>query len=244
MISPRLVVAGVSILSLSYAPLANANELTRISKTHEVWIDANKKRVVVSGKICLRKGVLEMFACPQQTKEHESIVAVNSNASMVHAALLAVGAKAGKPVTYAPEYKAATGQRIRIDVIWKDDKGVAHKLRAQDMIRGVKSKKPMQHDWVFAGSQFWKDPETGDEYYQAEGGELICVSNFSTATMDLPVESTQSTSGLLFEALTENIPPVGTKVRLILTPVQAETKEKPKEQIEKKVTTKIRKEGT
>ena len=77
-----------------------------------------------------------------------------------------------------------------------------------------------KHDWVFAGSQFWKDPDTGDEYYQAEGGELICVSNFSTATMDLPVESTQSTAELLFEALTENIPPVGTEVRLILSPIQ------------------------
>ena len=226
MLFRMLFVVGLLVFSFSHTSSTTAKGLTRISKTDEVWIDAEKKRVVVNGRICLRKGVLEMFACPKQTKEHESIVAVNSNASMVHAALLAIGAKPGKPVAYAPKYKAATGQRIRIDVVWKDEKGVAHKLRAQDMIRHVKSKAPMKHDWVFAGSNFWKDPDTGEEYYQAEGGELICVSNFSTATMDLPIESTQSTSDLLFEALTQNIPPLDTKVRLILSPIDEKAKQK------------------
>ena len=36
--------------------------------------------------------------------------------------------------------------------------------------------------------------------------------------LDLPIESSQATSDLLFEAFTEHIPPVGTKVRLVLTP--------------------------
>jgi len=46
----------------------------------------------------------------------------------------------------------------------------------------------------------------------------ICVSNFATATLDLPVPSSQDNAGLLFAAFTENIPPIGTRVRMILVP--------------------------
>ena len=59
---------------------------------------------------------------------------------------------------------------------------------------------------------------TGSSSYLAEGGDLICVSNFPGAMLDLPIESSQATSDLLFEAFTEHIPPVGTKVRLVLAP--------------------------
>ena len=54
----------------------------------------------------------------------------------------------------------------------------------------------------------------------AEGGEMICLSNFSTAMMDLTVESPQENASLFFEALTGQIPPLGTEVRMILTPRQ------------------------
>ena len=74
----------------------------------------------------------------------------------------------------------------------------------------------------FAGSYFWKDEETGKEYYQAEGGDFICVSNFSTAMLDIPVESSQSDAELMFEAFTERIPPRGTPVRLTLKPLKGQ----------------------
>ena len=192
------------------------NELTRLHPDQEIWVDPKRKRVVVGGQVCLREGLLEMFACPRATKEHESIVAVNSRASLVHTALLSVGAKPGHPVRYDPIYQPAEGQAIEIEVIWRDKQGQVKRRRAQDMVRHVKRGKPMSLDWIFAGSGFWKDEETGEKFYQAEGGELICLSNFSTATLDLPVESPRDNADLVYEAFTENIPPVGTKVRLIL----------------------------
>ncbi|MFM8174746.1 MAG: YdjY domain-containing protein, partial [Pirellulaceae bacterium] len=76
--------------------------------------------------------------------------------------------------------------------------------------------KTMTYDWVFAGSGFYKDPETGTESYLAEGGDLICVANFPSATMDLAVRSADSNSGLVFMANTEAIPEQGTPVRLVL----------------------------
>ena len=54
--------------------------LIRLDPKAEVWVDAKRKRVIVGGQICLRQGLLEMFACPRGTKEHESIVSVNTKA--------------------------------------------------------------------------------------------------------------------------------------------------------------------
>ena len=88
----------------------------------------------------------------------------------------------------------------------------------------------MTHQWVFGGSQIWVDPDTGEKIYYGDSGELICLSNFSTATMDLTVESSQSDDGLLFEAYTENIPPLGTQVYVMMTPgkrIEAKTEVKP-----------------
>ena len=75
----------------------------------------------------------------------------------------------------------------------------------------------MQDDWVFAGSSFWTDPTDGKEYYQADGGDLICVSNFPTATLDLPIESSQANDELMFEVFAGRVPPRGTEVDLILS---------------------------
>jgi hypothetical protein len=192
--------------------------MRRLTPEYDVWLDAKNKRVVMDGVVCLQAGQLEMFACLKGTKEHESIVAIDAKAYIIHAALLAVGAKVGTPVQFQPEYKPATGTTIDVVCIWTDESGKVQRHRAQDWIQNVKTKKPMDLEWVFAGSRFYKDEETGQEFYQAEGGELICVSNFPTAMLDVPVESSQSNNALLFQVFPDKVPPRGTKVRLVLTP--------------------------
>jgi hypothetical protein len=184
----------------------------------KVWVDRKNRLVYVDGYVSLREGFLEMFACTAGTKEHESVVAVESRAATVHAALLAVGAVDGDPVQHRPEFKPPTGTEIEIEVRWLDDKGEWQHARAQDWVRHARTKKPMEQPWVFGGSMIYKDEETGKEYYMAEGGELICVSNFATATLDIPIESTDSDDALSFEANTEQIPPLGMPVRLVLKP--------------------------
>ncbi len=93
-----------------------------------------------------------------------------------------------------------------------------NKKPAQDWVRDIKTRKPMDTYWVFGGSGFYTDEATKKQYYLAEVGDLICVSNFPDATMDLPIESTDSNDALEFEAFTEHIPPRGTKVTLVLAP--------------------------
>ncbi len=189
-----------------------------------VWIDAERHEVLVDGYIAMNEGYLEMFACPVGTKEHESVVAVDTRAATVHAALLAVGAVEGHPVRYKPEFVPPTGTEIEIEVRWLNAEGEWQTRRAQDMVRNAKTKELMEQPWVFGGSGFWTDEKTGKRYYMAESGDFICLANFTTATLDVPIESTQANEGLLFEANTEQIPEPGTPVRLVLRPVLEDTK--------------------
>lgn len=199
-------------------PAAPRPGLKRLTPEHEVWVDPKQKQVVMNGRVVLRRGPLELFACLKNTKEHEAVVAVETKAYVVHAALLACGAKPGNPAQFLPEFRPASGTEIEVLVSWTDDKNKRHEMDARQWIRDVRTGGPMKQAWVFGGSGFWKDPADGKSYYRAEEGDFICISNFSTAMLDLPIESSQANATLLFEAFTDNIPPDGTKVVLTLRP--------------------------
>lgn len=190
-------------------------DLRRLSPADEVWLDTKNKRVIVAGEIVLREGPLELFACLKGTKEHEAIVACATKAHVVHAALLVLGLKEGNPVAFRPEYRAAEGPLVEVNVHWKEN-GVAKQARAQDWIRDIKTQKALNQPWVFGGSGFWEDPSTKEQHYMAEDGDFICVSNFPSAMLDLPIESSQSNEALAYECFTDRIPPKGTKVTLTL----------------------------
>jgi hypothetical protein len=192
-------------------------DLVRLSPTDAVWVDRPRGEVVVGGLITLDRGVIEVFACPRGSKEHESIVATDAPARLVHAALLAIGLEPGAPVSYDPDYVAARGPVVHVRMRWRDAAGLLQERPAQELIRNTRTGDPLEADWVFAGSVFWRDPADGREYYQGDGGDLICVSNFPTATLDLPIESSQANDALLFEAFAERVPPRGTPVEIVLS---------------------------
>lgn len=199
--------------------LADPPGAKRLSDKSSLWIDVKQKRVYIDGYVSLRDAPLEMFACPAGTKEHESIVGTLARAKEVHAALLAIGAAPGTPVKFQPNYVPATGQRIRVWVMYRDAEGKFQYTDARKWVRKGETKESLETDWVFAGSVFWTDPADGKNYYQADSGELICVSNFGTAMMDLPVESSASNEALNYMAFTDRIPADTTPVRLMLVPI-------------------------
>lgn len=84
----------------------------------------------------------------------------------------------------------------------------------------------MKADWVFAGSGFYVDEDSGAKHYLAEDGDLICVANFSGAMLDLSIASSASDAERNFEAYTERIPAKETEVTVELIPVSAAPKEK------------------
>lgn len=194
------------------------DKLVRLDKVNSIWLDGPGGRLVMVGEVCQRRAPLEMFVCLWYTKEHEAVLTVRVPAKTAHAGLLALGAKVGHPVQFMPKYVPAEGTEINIEVIWKDKDGKIQKKPGRDWVRNARTKKSLQLPWVFAGSGFWTDGRTGKKYYQADSGDFICVSNFSTAMLDLPINSSQQNESLLFEAFTERIPPLCTPVTIVLKP--------------------------
>lgn len=200
----------------------NVDKLTRLNPKHPVWVDKAGKQVVLVGAVCKTYGPLELFACLVGTKEYESIVTVPTTARLVQTALLAAGAEAGRPVQYEPQFAPPRGTPVEITVIWKDKDGRRQSMRAEEWVRQVGTTQTMKQSWVFAGGRFWKDEQTGKEVFTADvTGDLICVSNFEDAVLDVPMQSTTNDANLLFEAFGERIPQRGTPVTLLLKPQRA-----------------------
>ena len=129
---PRLFILGFLAATLLLAqtrPAAQANdpvadalksdpkpagELIPLNKGETVLLDAKGKKLLLKSEVVLREGLLELLVCLKRTKEHESILSVDAPAQIIHAGLLALGAKQGSPVRWQPEFQAATGQPIDI----------------------------------------------------------------------------------------------------------------------------------
>lgn len=199
-------------------PETNAEGMIRLAPNQECWLDLKNKRVMLKGEVCFREGQLEMLVTLAGTKEHEAVVAVKSKAFLIHAALLRLGAEAGSPVRFQPKYQAATGAEVEVTFEWTDPAGVTHTVRGQDWVRHARTQQVMSFPFVFAGSGFYVDETTKQQHYLAEEGDVVCVSNFPTAMLDVPVASSQGNDSLLFEAFTERIPPVKTPLTVYLTP--------------------------
>lgn len=195
----------------------------RLHPGYEVWLDMPNKQVVVGGRICFRDGPLEMLACPMHTKEHESIVATTSNAEIVHTGLLAVGAIPGRPMKWDNEkgYIPPEGPIVQVTVVWTSGnaEGDRKEIDARQLVRDVETGKALEHQWVFCGSGEWRDPENPAwREYWADSGDMICVTSFSTAMMDLQVHSTNMQEGLRYYANPDNIPELGKPVLMFLKP--------------------------
>jgi hypothetical protein len=206
---------------------SQADKVKRISKWKNVTLEiqATRRRVVVNAYVCLRQGQLEQLLTRKNSKEHEAILAADVDARDIHTVLLLAGAKPGSTVKFKKVgdkfvVVPPSGTRIKVTLQYTDKKKPIT-IPAQKWIRLNRTNKTLKHDWVFAGSSFFKDPFDPKKppIYGANDGDVICVANFDTAMLDLPIKSSKDNAELSYEAFTERIPPLGTKVHIILEPV-------------------------
>jgi hypothetical protein len=204
-------------------PPKAAPEIKRkpIGKDISFETDGDERRVIVTAAVVLRQGQLEGLLCRKNTKEHEYILATQADARQIHAALVVAGAKPGSPVQFQPKFKPAHGTTIKISLQYQKD-GKTVTLPAQQWVRDVKTKKDLDIDWVFAGSRLLPDPEDDKKppFYLANQGDVICLCNMDTAMLDLPVASPTALADRNYEANTERIPPLETKVDVIFEVVR------------------------
>ena len=111
------------------------NKGTSLNPEKTVFLDTNKRRVLLRTQVACDSCMLEMLCCLEGTKEHESILWVRSNAWVLHTALLALKAKPGRPAVFSPEFQAPDGQLINIFANWVDESGKAQRCDIRSWMR-------------------------------------------------------------------------------------------------------------
>jgi hypothetical protein len=204
------------------APPADADSVRKpLNKKETVFFEkqGDTRRVVVVAAVCLRQGRLEGLLTRKGTKEHEYILAADVDARDIHAGLVAAGASPGAPVQFNPRYVPAHGTAVKISLRYEKD-GKTVTVPAREWVRNAGTKKDLDMDWVFAGSVFQPDPDDKDkQLYLANQGDLVCVCNIDTAMLDLPVRSPKRPDDRVFDAHTDRIPPLETRVEVVFEPV-------------------------
>ena len=261
---------------------------TPLNPGRTVFLNRSKKCVYLHTEVSCRNCVLEMLCVPTGQREHETILNVRARALDVHAGLLALALKPGKPATFYPDFIPPKGPPLDMRVYWIDATGKQHNEDPRSWIRhsihryfsqplpaappGVKlpheelrydpynkqilwygpmtgqqrkhlltlwddtkyqeairsfykksQSRPMEAHFVFTGSRFHTDEQTGKRRYTAEDGHFITVANFPSSTIDVAELSSSSQGGELYEAWEQRIPPEGTPVILEIGPASRQT---------------------
>lgn len=182
-------------------------------------IDYRVPQVEVDSEIVLRKGALELFAYSraQVPKDHETILRTDVPCERIYQALGLIGLTPGRPMRYDIETKTVqlpTGDPVEVIVRYAMD-GKTREHSACDWMMDDAKKAPMARThWLFTGSQRQED---GGFAANVEG-TLVTVVDFPSSLLGLPASHSDSDSQLWLTANTDAIPPVGTKVTMILRP--------------------------
>jgi hypothetical protein len=197
-------------------------EAKKVELKKNIFIETqgDKRRVLVNSVVCNRQTILEQLLTKKGGKEHEAVLAADIDARDLHTVLMVAGAEPGTTVVTRPKFMPPTGTTIKIFLEYEKD-GKKVRVRAQEWVRNIKTKKELHTDWVFAGSHLIPDPfdKAKKPKYAANFGDVICISNFDTALLDVPFDSPKDNDDLTFETNTDKIPPEKTAVLVILEPV-------------------------
>ena len=219
---PSITITYTALALLTMITWTSAQEPRQTKRVAEladgVRVDWNQRRVEVDGKVTLREGALELFACSPHTREHESIVVVRSRPLRVYEALRLLGIDPGTPVTYderTRRWRPPTGDRLDIKVRWSAD-GDIHTVDVGTWMRDAATGKSVgKLEWVFSGST----PAADGAITADDEGTLICVVDFPSAIIAMPKLRSADNDELWVEADPSRIPPIDTPVTLLISPI-------------------------
>jgi len=185
-----------------------------------VAINWTRRQVELSGRVCLREGMLELFACGTgadgSAKTHESIVLLQGRPRDVYEALGLIGLEPGRPPRWDPvanKVEPATGQRLELRVEWLDD----GRRRQVDVSEWMQPNEDPNRvlgplPWVFAGSRV----QPGGGILADEDGTIATVVDFDGAIIALAASHSADNAQLWLAARPSRIPPVNTPCTVIV----------------------------
>jgi hypothetical protein len=183
-----------------------------------VAIDWTKREVHVDGHVVLRRGPIEYLAC-RPGKEHESIILIDASAMHIYMALGLIGLEPGHPPQWQEDtgrFKPPSGDLVDVAVEWEVD-GSRRRVPAVEWMREFTfGRTPIDRPWVFAGSRPLRDGTLAADHT----GDGIAVVDKPDSLLALSRTHADRNAELWAIANTDAIPPVQTRVRVILRPAR------------------------
>ena len=201
---------------------------TDLLQLPHVTVDRKNQLVDIEAMVVMQSTLdgqwLELLACTENGRTHESILAVKARPSHIHYALLLVGSDPGTPMVWGIHHdhvkieKHPSGTSIAISAIYQDENGkVVHVPVNQWVVNRYTNKPLVDNIWLFTGSRFIES--SGRRIYQADrDGTIVSLVHFGDDLLARPTELTNRNDGEAWGAVDGVIPPVGTLVTLRLRP--------------------------
>jgi hypothetical protein len=189
-----------------------------------IEVDRAQGEVRVEGQCALDEGWLEQAVCTAGTREHESLVVIESPPRLVHAALLMLGLEAGRPGAWLLEADGETirreppvGPMLEVHVRFETPDGAETTVPLSRWVETPRGGSIPEHPWRFAGSRFESARDGGELYAADFSGSVVGLVTFGDEVVAF--EEVRSDQVAIEEAgflvRRGQPPPPGTRVTLI-----------------------------
>jgi hypothetical protein len=193
-------------------------------------VDKEKREVILACKVAPRKlpnlqdvypvEVIATWPAPKGQKAHETVVTFeNVKPSELHAALVELGLKPGRPTRDAD--RKPEGPEVAVLLEIPGDESKPRRVAIEEaLVVKASGKAAPSLTWRFTGSvEREPDPEKDDKVYGADlTGTLIAIFPVTDDTVLQSELSTDDEKSLKLETNPKVLPKEGTPIKLILQP--------------------------
>jgi len=228
------------------APPKSLEEALERLQLPGIKINIDSWSVDVEATVSLRYGLLELIACTKDSKEHESVIAVNAKPSHIHTALLLIGATPGNPamrkiIGEGDEARfidlPPRGGLVDVYLVIDTDEGKkefpinqfiekAHDDFYQERPAEDPEQKPElypTHTFMFTGSVLVEHGEDNPRQYVADySGNVISLVTFGDELLSTPEIHDDANHALVWQVRSQGLPEIDSPVTLRLKPQRAQ----------------------
>lgn len=212
------VAAGADVPPLPAKPVVRSVS-PGIFEVGQVRLDHKSLSISFSGKLNMKRGLLEYLLVNSKGSAHESLLVTDVEATDIHVAMLLLGAKGGAIIAEAPPaqldaryFRTApklTGDTVIVSVKWKE-KDVEKTSLIEDWLFNEAGKTAIEHGpWIYNGSMVHE----GHFLAQTEGN-LVALVTSPTALINNPRKGNDNDQ--MWNANGETTPGIGTPVEVII----------------------------
>lgn len=180
-------------------------DLYRVGK---MKVDLKAGTAVCTGKINMRRGILEYLAVAPGGKRHESLLLVDVRPLHFQIALILLGLEPKGGLTVQGDEKVPQGSPVNLYVSWTRA-GKTVKVRAEEMVWNIDRKQAMAaNPWVFSGSIVNGQGFLADE-------ELSLIATFRDPGAIVNNVLPSGSDDTVHKVNERIVPPLGTPITLI-----------------------------